>query len=217
MTRAAPVGWAATLSPTGRFDLKALLMGLCALVFVVAAATAGASSTSAEALSARLADHVASLEKSRAVVEFFDSHSWLLRHPRFRREAHRQLAAHATRIRTVERAVAAIRSELRERRRSELRRLVAKRRQAARLRTPAGAICAIFKGHCREALAVARCESGYSTAAQNGQYLGLFQMGSFARGAYGHGSTPLAQAKAAYRYFIESGRDWSPWTCKPWW
>ena len=39
----------------------------------------------------------------------------------------------------------------------------------------------MFGDHCREALQVSRCESGLSTTAQNGQYLGLFQMGSSER------------------------------------
>jgi hypothetical protein len=186
-------------------------------VFVVAVATAGAASTSTEALNARLSVHVEKLDKSRKVLRFFDRHRWLLRHPRFEREAQRQLSIHRTRVRRVERKVAVIRRELHERRQAARERRQARRRAVARLRTPEGAICAIFEGHCQEALAVARCESNLSTLAQNGQYLGLFQMGSFARGLYGHGSSPLAQAKAAYRYFVQSGRDWSPWTCKPWW
>ena len=67
-----------------------------------------------------------------------------------------------------------------------------------------------------QALRVARCESGYSTRAQNGQYLGIFQMGSSERRIYGHGASAYAQARAAHRYFVASGRDWSPWSCKPW-
>jgi hypothetical protein len=186
-------------------------------MLVVAAGTAGAASTSTEALSSRLAHHVEKLEQSRTVIRFFGNHRWLLRDPRFEREAHRQLTRHTLRVRRAERRVAAIRKELRERRAAISARKAAKRRAAALLRTPAGAICAVFKGHCSEALAVARCESNFSTHAQNGQYLGLFQMGSFARGQYGHGSSALTQARAAYRYFVESGRDWSPWSCKPWW
>jgi hypothetical protein len=186
-------------------------------MLVVAAGTAGAASTSNEALSARLADHVDKLEHSRTVLRFFRNHRWLLHDARFRREAHRQLRTHTLRVRRVERHVAAIRKELRERRAAIRARKAAKRRAAAALRTPTGAICAVFKGNCREALAVARCESNFSTSARNGQYLGLFQMGSFARGLYGHGSSPLSQARAAYRYFVDSGRDWSPWSCKPWW
>jgi hypothetical protein len=186
-------------------------------MLVVAAGTAGAASTSSEALNARLASHVEKLEHSRTVVRFFHNHRWLLRDPRFEREARRQLTHHTSRVRTVERHVAAIRDELRERRAAIRARKAARRRATAALQTPTGAICAVFKGHCREALAVARCESNFRTSAQNGQYLGLFQMGSFARGLYGHGSSALSQARAAYRYFVESGRDWSPWSCKPWW
>jgi len=67
-----------------------------------------------------------------------------------------------------------------------------------------------------QALAVSKCESGHSIHAHNGQYLGLFQMGESERKTYGHGSTAYEQAVAAKRYFIASGRDWSPWSCKPW-
>lgn len=77
------------------------------------------------------------------------------------------------------------------------------------------AVCATFKGRCAEALAVAWCESRYDVNARNGQYLGLFQMGSWERRTFGHGPDALAQARAAYRYFIASGSDWSPWSCRP--
>ena len=78
------------------------------------------------------------------------------------------------------------------------------------------AICHYFGSYCWQAVRVARCESGLSVWARNGQYLGLFQMGSYARARYGHGNDAWSQSRAAYRYFIDSGRDWSPWTCKPW-
>lgn len=83
--------------------------------------------------------------------------------------------------------------------------------------SPRRAICWVFGEDCREAVAVARCESTMRPTAQNGQYLGLFQMGSWERSLFGHGQTPLEQARAAHRYFVRSGSDWSPWTCKPWW
>lgn len=81
---------------------------------------------------------------------------------------------------------------------------------------PAAAICHVFGGYCSEAIAVAKCESGHTMTprAHNGQYLGTFQMGSSERELYGHGSTVLEQARAAYRYFVASGRDWSPWSCR---
>lgn len=77
----------------------------------------------------------------------------------------------------------------------------------------------VFGSYGSQAVAVARCESGLSVWAGYGkhQYLGLFQMGSFARATYGHSNHAWGQARAAYRYFVASGRDWSPWTCKPWW
>lgn len=82
-----------------------------------------------------------------------------------------------------------------------------------KLADPVQAILAVFGAHGSEAVAVARCETGgtFSVTASNGQYLGLFQMGSYARARYGHGYTPLAQARAAHRYFVDAG--WSPWEC----
>ena len=76
-------------------------------------------------------------------------------------------------------------------------------------------ICKVFGPYCQQALSVSWCESRWYIWAGNGQYLGLFQMGDYARSTYGHGSGAWAQAKAAKRYFMASGRDWSPWTCKP--
>lgn len=67
-----------------------------------------------------------------------------------------------------------------------------------------------------EAVTVAGCESTWRVGAANGQYLGLFQMGSHERATYGHGRTALPQSKAAFSYFMASGHDWSPWECKPW-
>ncbi len=76
-------------------------------------------------------------------------------------------------------------------------------------------IRAVFGPYGSQAVAVARCESGLSVWASNGQYLGLFQMGSYARSRYGHTFDPWGQARAAYRYFRDSGYRWGPWTCRP--
>ena len=64
-----------------------------------------------------------------------------------------------------------------------------------------------------EAFNIVACETGntYDLNAGNGQYLGLFQMGSFARSRFGHGSSAWAQARAAHRYYVAAG--WSPWSC----
>jgi hypothetical protein len=75
-------------------------------------------------------------------------------------------------------------------------------------------ICKVFKEHCADALAVSWCESKWYIWAQNGQYKGLFQMGDWERRTFGHGPGAWAQTRAAYKYFVQSGRDWSPWACK---
>lgn len=79
------------------------------------------------------------------------------------------------------------------------------------------AICHYFGTYCEQAMEVTACESGHtwSVWAKNGQYLGMFQMGSHERAKYGHGNNVWAQAKAAWAYFVDSGKDWSPWQCKP--
>jgi hypothetical protein len=80
------------------------------------------------------------------------------------------------------------------------------------------AIYEVFGPYAVQAIRVAGCETGgtYNLNAQNGQYLGIFQMGDYARSRYGHSSTSyLIQAVDAYEYFVASGRNWSPWSCKP--
>jgi len=74
-------------------------------------------------------------------------------------------------------------------------------------------ICQVFGSACSEAIAVARCESGFSIHAVNGQYLGLFQMGSSERARFatiGY-STAYEQTVAAHNYFLVAG--WGPWAC----
>jgi hypothetical protein len=67
----------------------------------------------------------------------------------------------------------------------------------------------------RKAFDVVACETGntYDLEAANGQYLGIFQMGSRERRICGHGPTARAQARAARCWFDKTGADWSPWTC----
>jgi hypothetical protein len=50
-----------------------------------------------------------------------------------------------------------------------------------RLSNPTEAILHVFGPYGDEALRVASCESGRGVNASNGQYLGMFQMGSYAR------------------------------------
>jgi hypothetical protein len=82
---------------------------------------------------------------------------------------------------------------------------------------PILAIRLVFGRYADQAISVSSCETGgtFDTDAANGQYRGLFQMGSYARSAYGHGQSALEQAQAAFRYFVASGKDWSPWSCQP--
>ena len=152
------------------------------------------------------------MKKSTSVIHFFDTHRWLLSDPRFEKEA-------ALRLRAARRTLATSHARLARGRAELVRRRAAAERErllASLERSPQKAICHVFRSYCGQALRVARCESGYSIDAQNGQYLGLFQMGSSERRIFGHGDSALAQAQAAYRYFVRSGRDWSPWSCKPW-
>jgi hypothetical protein len=185
-------------------------MGLCALVLVVTPAAAQAGS--AADIGTALARHVATMKKSTSVIRFFDTHGWLLSDPRFEEEAALRLGIARHTLAASRAKAARARAELKERQaRAERRRLL-----ASFERSPQKAICHVFGSYCGEALRVARCESGYSVNAQNGPYLGLFQMGTTERRLFGHGETALEQAQAAYRYFVRSGRDWSPWSCKPW-
>ena len=75
------------------------------------------------------------------------------------------------------------------------------------------AVCFYFGSNCAEAMVIVNCETGgtYSPWASNGQYQGMFQMGSYARAKYGQGNNVWAQAKAAYRMFRAQG--WSGWLC----
>ena len=84
--------------------------------------------------------------------------------------------------------------------------------------TPKQAIRAVFGKYADQAIRVVSCETGgtFSTTARNGQYLGLFQMGSWERRTYGHSATAIGQARAAWRYFAATGYSWRPWSCKPW-
>ena len=157
------------------------------------------------------------MQKDASVIRFFQSHRWLLRDPRFAKEARLRLSSAKRSLSATQAKAAQARVELARRKAATARRAAERQelRVLASLRSPEKAICHVFGSYCRDALQVARCESGYRTNAQNGQYLGIFQMGSNERQMFGHGASALDQAKAAYRYFVLSGRDWSPWSCKP--
>ena len=181
-------------------------MGACALLLLIVPATA--QSQSEASLSAQLTRHLATMKKDQQVLTFLKNHKWLLSDPRFRASAQRQLRVHTSSLARVRKRAATAKIVLAQK--AKERRLA-----AVAVAKPESVICRVFGSYCREALAVSRCESGLSTTAQNGQYLGLFQMGTTARRLYGHGPTALEQAKAALRYFVDSGHGWGPWSCKP--
>jgi len=154
-------------------------------------------------LEARLAEKLGAVRRHRRTIHFFEKHPALLHRAETRARARAVLRKAERRLTAAETAVARLRRAIA---RKETRRLASLR--------PRAAICDVFGSDCEEAIAVAWCESRLTTTARNGQYLGLFQMGSYARSLFGHGSTAHAQARAAHRYFVVSGRDWSPWSCR---
>ena len=182
-------------------------MGACALFLLFLPATA--QSQSDADLGAQLTRHLSTMKKDRQVLRFLETHSWLLSDPRFAVSAKRQLLLHTQSLARTEQKAAAAKMAV-------ARRASARRLAAVEATTPRSVICRIFGSYCEQALAVSRCESGLDTDAQNGQYLGLFQMGSSERRLFGHGDSAAEQARAAHRYFVASGRDWGPWSCKPW-
>lgn len=67
----------------------------------------------------------------------------------------------------------------------------------------------------KEAAVVSWGEGSWHWFAENGCYRGTFQMGCDERRRYGHSNTLAGQVAAAARYWRASGRDWSPWDCRP--
>jgi hypothetical protein len=154
-------------------------------------------------LDQQLERKLVALRKYRGTIRFFHAHRSLLSAAAHPKDAESKLAFAEREAHQLSKAVAALRAKIHA-------------RHARRLASlpPRKAICAVFARDCQEAIAVAWCESHLQPTAQNGQYLGLFQMGSYERELFGHGPTAHEQALAAHRYFVRSGRDWSPWSCR---
>jgi hypothetical protein len=81
---------------------------------------------------------------------------------------------------------------------------------------PVRAIRYVFRrvGEAAKAISVVDCETGgafNTTASNGGVYLGLFQMGPYARARYGHSWDALGQTWSAYFYYRAAG--WGPWEC----
>jgi hypothetical protein len=155
----------------------------------------------------KLSRKAAAARRYRRTIAYYESHRSLLQ------SGDHAAAARAT-LRRVRRNLVRTTKEIAYYRR--LVRVSTTRQRARRLRAapPRTAICGVFGRYCDQAVSVAWCESRLSADARNGQYLGLFQMGSRERELFGHGPTAYEQADAAHRYFVASGRDWSPWSCR---
>jgi hypothetical protein len=157
-----------------------------------------------DTLDERLERKLVAARKYRGTIAFFRNHRWLLGSDEHREDAGAALRMAEHRLAELTKTIRALRTAIDTRH---------ARRQVAM--SPKAAICDTFGNYCRQAVAVAWCESRLTTTAENGQYLGLFQMGSYERRLFGHGPTAGEQAEAAHQYFVRSGRDWSPWSCKP--
>jgi hypothetical protein len=212
------------LSSIRRFDLKALVVCFCALALAVpvsvaisGTATAIASNSAERApvrqearslsLDQKLALKLRQARKHRSTIRFFETHRSLMRSGDQRAVAIGALRRARRGLATATKEIAYYRALISARAEHERARRLAKA-------PPRVAICGVFGEYCQQALDVAWCESRWSTDAENGQYRGLFQMGSSERRLFGHGSTAHEQAVAAHRYFVNSGRDWSPWSCR---
>jgi hypothetical protein len=86
--------------------------------------------------------------------------------------------------------------------------------QSASVVSPTDAIRQVFGRYADQAIRVAYCESRLHPDATNGQYLGIFQEGNWARSHYGYGPDALTQARSAYAYFRDNGYSWGgAWSC----
>jgi hypothetical protein len=155
-------------------------------------------------LATRLERTLVVARKARSVVRFFETHRALLRSKEHGAVARKTFVRARIRLARATKQLTRLSRALRRH-----------RVQTLRAASPKQAICQVFRRYCHDAVDVAWCESRLRPTAQNGEYLGLFQMGYMERRLFGHGPSPHAQALAAHKYFVYSGRDWSPWTCKP--
>lgn len=95
------------------------------------------------------------------------------------------------------------------------RRLTAARRQAARISSASvpALICRVFGSVCGAARSIAWTESRYRTWAKNGQYLGIFQMGSSERETYDTLPYTTAYNQIVDAHNMYLARGFEPWYC----
>lgn len=85
-----------------------------------------------------------------------------------------------------------------------------------------------YPGNAAEqAVRVAWCESRWTTTDRLGQYVGVGQLGTSERSAYGIGvyrssdpataatASVVVQVRSFYRMFVAAGRSWGRWACRP--
>jgi len=153
-------------------------------------------------------NHPSRLASARHAVIFYRVATW---HRQDDRLAHRSSTNYAERHSHSLRYLGSVATLWRVRAHRE-------RALAKRYENVFAAIRYVFGTYADQAIAVALCEGGSpvpSVNAQNGQYLGIFQLGAGERSRYGHSHTALGQSVAAYHYFIATGRSWRPWECRP--
>jgi hypothetical protein len=143
----------------------------------------------------------AQISYSQNVKRFFDNHHWMVA------ARHRTCWSHVPWAKTCDRA--------RRAERLHARLLTVAQAKMARLYPPRveDIIMEVFGPSVGGfAQSVAKCESHFHTWATNGQYYGIFQMGSHERSIYGGSSSnPWEQVRAAHAYYLDAG--WGPWQC----
>lgn len=189
--------------------MKRLALGIAVLATLAASASAGAATFSTRTLSdARVGNSMPELEAqayhSLDVVEFFTrSHRWMI--------APRHATCWSIVGRSYRRTCNRARLQLRAHEWLEalaLSRLASLYPEAYAEKV----IREVWVEDPEKAISVARCESHFHTWATNGQYRGIFQMGTSERAKYGGSSSDVReQVEAAHRYYLAAG--WRPWAC----
>ena len=193
--------------------MRALFVGLLAFVLVTQAAAAAMQAPSAPVRKAQTAQNtftldeqlerkLAALRRYRGTIRFYETHRSLLSSSGRRVDVSSALAYAKQRVHQLTKTVEALRAKVHTRDARKLASL-----------TPKAAICAVFGDYCQEAVAVAWCESHLATTH------GTASTSACSRWARTSGNcsvtaTRTRQAVAAHRYFVRSGRDWSPWSCR---
>ena len=197
--------------------MKALFVGLFALILVTQAAAAAMQGEATAAIlrrrqrGARAVPRRAPRAEARIRAQV-PRHHPLLREPPFALSASTEQQAKLRVLRSGMQERGSRRScdrgrasDVRSRRREE---------RALANAPPKVAICASSGRYCGQALGVAWCESRLFHDGRRTASTSASSRWARTSGASSATVRPLTQALAAHRYFVVSGRDWSPWSCK---